>query len=394
MTLSTAVSNATQLLKIVPREYEVFGGLDVDHHSIVATFADHGKLMQSLRLPYSARQLLNYVGKHFPGQRVAFAYEAGPTGFGLYDELVANQHSCLVVAPPMVPQVAGRKVKTNRLDSRKLATSLRGGELQSIHVPSGKYRELRHLVQLRDSQVKQLTATKCRIKALLLYEGIAFPADEGKEKQWSAKVIDELLELPCSESVRFKLNQLIGTLHFHFNSAAAAQKQIRYFCKNDAELQQSSAWLKSLPGIGEIVATHLVARLGDPTLITNVRQIAGFLGLVSSEHSTGDKQNRGEITRAGDSRLRNKLIQSAWVAIRQDPELREFYSRVYQRHPRKVAARKAIVAVARKLTMRIYAVLKEQRPFVFRAVDEAPLTTEETAGHRERLDGQQNEQSR
>jgi transposase len=207
-------------------------------------------------------------------------------------------------------------------------------------------------------------------------------------------VVNELLELPCSESVRFKLDQLVGTLHFNFNSAAAAQKQIRHFCQKDPELRQSMAWLKSLPGIGEIIATHLVARLGDPLLITNVRQIAGFLGLVSSEHSTGDKQNRGEITRAGDSRLRNKLIQSAWVAIRQDPELREFYQRVYQRHPRKVAARKAIVAVTRKLTTRIYAVLKEHRPFVLRAVSAAPLTTEETAGHRGRLDGQQSEQPR
>jgi transposase len=392
MTVQSQVSGQTRVSVFIPRDYDVFAGLDVDHHSIAATFTDHDRLMQSLRLPYSAEQLLNYVRKHFSGQRLAFAYEAGPTGFGLYDELVAEQHTCLVVAPPMVPTAPGNRVKTNRLDSRKLSTSLRGGELRSIHVPSPKYRELRHLVQLRDTQVQQLTATKCRIKALLLYEGIEFPSDDGKEKQWSAGVQDELLALPCSESVRFKLDQLIGALHFHFNGAAAAQKQIRHFCKNDAELRQSIAWLKSLPGIGEIVATHLVARLGDPSLITNVRQIAGFLGLVSSEHSTGDQQNRGEITRAGDSRLRNKLIQSAWVTIRKDPELREFYQRVYQRHPRKVAARKAIVAVARKLTTRIYAVLKEQRPFVLREVSQAPLTTEETAGLRERLDGQQNEQ--
>ncbi|SRR6266496_2525862 len=392
MTVQSQVSGQTRVSVFIPRDYDVFAGLDVDHHSIAATFTDHDRLMQSLRLPYSAEQLLNYVRKHFSGQRLAFAYEAGPTGFGLYDELVAEQHTCLVVAPPMVPTAPGNRVKTNRLDSRKLSTSLRGGELRSIHVPSPKYRELRHLVQLRDTQVQQLTATKCRIKALLLYEGIEFPSDDGKEKQWSARVLDELLALPCSESVRFKLDQLIGALHFHFNGAAAAQKQIRHFCKNDAELRQSIAWLKSLPGIGEIVATHLVARLGDPSLITNVRQIAGFLGLVSSEHSTGDQQNRGEITRAGDSRLRNKLIQSAWVTIRKDPELREFYQRVYQRHPRKVAARKAIVAVARKLTTRIHAVLKEQRPFVLREVSQAPLTTEETAGLRERLDGQQNEQ--
>ena len=209
-------------------------------------------------------------GSIFRGQRLAFVYEARPTGFGLYDELVAAGHPCLVVAPPMVPRAARERVKTNRLDSRKLSTGLRGGDLKSIHVPAPKYRELRHLVQLRDTHVGQLTATKCRIKALLLYEGIAFPSDEGKAKQWSARVLDELLELPCSETVRFKLDQLIGTLHFNFNAAAAAQKQIRYYCKKDAELRQSIAWLKSLPGIGEIVATHLVARLGDPALITNV----------------------------------------------------------------------------------------------------------------------------
>jgi transposase len=387
MTIQAQVSVQSQVF--IARDYQVFAGLDVDKHSIAVTFCNHEGLLRSLRLPYSAAQLLNYVRQHFPQQRLAFVYEAGPTGFGLYDELVAAGHPCLVVAPSMVPQAPGARVKTNRLDSQKLSEGLRGGQLRSIHVPSPKYRELRHLVQLRDTQVQQLTATKCRIKALLLYEGIPFP-DKGDH--WSARVLDELLALPCSEAVRFKLDQLIGTLHFHFNAAAAAQKQIRHYCQKDEELRQSISLLTTIPGIGVIVATHLVARLGDPALITNVRQIAGFLGLVSSEHSTGDKQNRGEITRAGDSRLRNKLIQSAWVTIRKDPELREFYERVYQRHAKKVAARKAIVAVARKLTTRIYAVLKEQRPFVLRAVSATPLTKEETAGPRERLDGQQNEQ--
>ena len=90
MTSQAQVSVQSQVF--VPREYDVFGGLDVDHHSIVATFTDHDKLMRSLRLPYSAAQLLNYVRKHFPQQRLAFVYEAGPTGFGLYYELVAEGH--------------------------------------------------------------------------------------------------------------------------------------------------------------------------------------------------------------------------------------------------------------------------------------------------------------
>jgi transposase len=380
----------TQVSAFIPRNYEIFAGLDVDKRSIAVTFSDHETLMQSLRLPYSSEHLLNYVRKHFPERQVAFAYEAGPTGFGLYDELVAKGHPCLVVAPSMVPTAPGQRVKTNRLDSKKLSKGLRGGELRSIHVPSPTYRELRHLVQLRDTHVRQLTATKCRIKALLLYEGMPFP---GTDNQWSVRVLRELHALPCSEAVRFKLDHLIGTLHFHFNSAATVQKQIRRFCQNDPELRQSISLLTTISGIGWIVAAHLVARLGDWREISNVRQIAGFLGLVSSEHSTGDKDNRGPITRTGDSRLRNKLIQSAWTTIKKDPELRAFYRRVYQRHPKKVAARKAIVAVARKLTTRIYAVLKEQRPFVLRPDSTtAPLTAEETAGPRERLDTAQNEQ--
>lgn len=374
----------------IPRDYDVFGGLDVDKKSMAVVFADHEGLMRALRLPYSSRSLLNYVRKHFPEQRVAFAYEAGPTGFGLHDDLVANDYTCLVAAPSMVPRAPGQRVKTNRLDGKNLAENLRGGQLRNIHVPSRTYRELRHLVQLRDTHVAQLTATKCRIKALLLYEGIAFPDPQEK---WSARALRELEMLPCSEAVRFKLNDLIDTLQFHFNSAALAQKQIRRYCQNDPELQQSLRLLKSIPGIGWIVATHLVARLGDPREIKNGRQIAAFLGIVSSEHSTGDKENRGPITRTGDSRLRNKLIQSAWTTIKKDPQLQAFYQRIYQRNPTKVAARKAIVAVARKLTTRIYAVLKEQRPYVLRPDSSpAPLTAEETVGPRGRLDGAQNDQ--
>jgi transposase len=377
-------------LRIIPRDYDIFGGLDVDKKSMAVTFTDHGTMRKSLKLPYSASQLLNYTRKHFPGQRVAFVYEAGPTGFGLHDELTAASHPCLVVSPSMVPTAPGQRVKTNRLDSNKLSEGLRGGQLHSIHVPTQSYRELRYLVQLRDTQVDQLTATKCRIKSLLLLVGIPFPATNGR---WSGQVLRQLEALPCSAAVRFKLDRLIDALQFHFQSAAVVQKEIRRFCQDDPELSRSLSFLCSLPGMGSITATHALARLGDWRQIKNVRSIAGFLGLVSSEHSTGDKENRGPITRKGDSRLRNKLIQCAWVAINKDPELRAFYRSVYERQPRKVAARKAIVAVARKMTTRMYAVLKEQRPFVIRADNSiAPLTAEETAGSRERLDGAQNGQ--
>jgi transposase len=131
----------------VPREFEIFGGLDVDKKSIAITFMSHQGTLQSFSMPSRAEQLLNYVGKHFAGKKVAFAYEAGPTGWGLYDKLTAGGHLCVVAAPSMIPKVPGQRVKTNRLDSRKLSEHLRGGQLKSVHVPTGSYRQLRQLVQ-------------------------------------------------------------------------------------------------------------------------------------------------------------------------------------------------------------------------------------------------------
>src|SRR2546427_7161540 len=76
-----------------PTDYEVFGGLDVDKRSISVTFTNHQGFIRSLRMPYSVEHLVNHVRKHFGDQKVAFAYEAGPTGYGLYDGLVAQDFS-------------------------------------------------------------------------------------------------------------------------------------------------------------------------------------------------------------------------------------------------------------------------------------------------------------
>ena len=368
-----------KVIDFVPREFDIFGGLDVDKKSIAVTFMSQQGRIQSFSIPTRAEYLLNYVGKHFAGKKIAFAYEAGPTGWGLYDSLTSQGHACVVAAPAMIPKVPGQRVKTNRLDSQKLSEHLRGGQLKSVHVPSESYRQLRQLVQLRDTFVQQIVATKLRIKAMLLFEGLEFPpAPAGS--QWSLMVREKLKELPCSGAVRFKLDQLLESLQATEKQVLKTTREIRRFYRQDAELSQRTALLKTIPGIGEIVASHLLARIGDPQQMTNVRQLAGFIGLAPTERSTGERVARGSITRSGDGKLRSKLIQAAWSAIRQDAELREFYRSVYGRHPRDRAGRKAIVAVARKLTTRIYAVLKQQRPYVVREiVCSAPLTQEETS---------------
>jgi len=362
----------------IPMDYDVFAGLDVDKRSISVTFTTHHGFLKSLRMPYSVEHLLNHVRKHFPAQKVAFAYEAGPTGYGLYDGLVAQEYRCLIASPSMIPKAPGQRVKTNRLDSRGLAETLRGGQLKSIHVPSAVYRELRHLTQLRDTFVSEMAARKQRIKSLLLLEGIEFPpAPAGS--QWSVLVKDQLRTLPCSTTLRFKLDQLLDSLAFNEQQVVKTTKEIRRFCQHEPELVQCIKYLMTLPGIGWIVASQLVARIGDWRELRNIRQLGGFLGLVPTEHSTGDRTERGSITHTGDPRLRSKLIQAAWSAIRQDGELREFFRSVCHTHPRPLAARVAIVAVARKLSVRIAVVLMKQRAYeVRKPVHSAPLTPEET----------------
>lgn len=362
----------------VPRDYDVFGGLDVDKRSISVTFTNHQGFIRSLRMPYSVEHLLNHVRKHFPDQKVAFAYEAGPTGYGLYDGLEAEAYRCLIASPSMIPKAPGQRVKTNRLDSVGLAENLRGGQLKSIHVPSPVYRELRHLTQLRDTFVSEMVGMKQRIKSLLLLEGIEFPpAPAGS--QWSFLVKDKLRKLACSGTVRFKLDQLLDSLEFSEKQVLKTTKEMRRFCHNDPELSQCIEHVMSVSGIGWIVASQLLARIGDWRELKNVRQLGGFLGLVPTERSTGNRTDRGSITHTGDGRLRSKLIQASWSAIRQDGELREFFRSVCQTHPRHLASRVAIVAVARKLSMRISVVLMKQRPYVVREkVHSAPLTQEET----------------
>jgi transposase len=271
-------------------------------------------------------------------------------------------------------------VKTNRLDSRGLSENLRGGQLKSIHVPTEIYRELRHLTQLRDTFVSEMVASKQRIKSLLLFEGISFPPAPAGRGQWSLAVRAKLRKLQCSRSVRFKLDQLLENVEFSEKQALKTTREIRRFCREDPELSQCIEYLMSIPGIGWIVASQLLARIGNWRELKNIRQLAGFLGLAPTENSTGERTERGSITHSGDGRLRSKLVQASWSAIRQDAELREFFRSVCRTHPRNIAPRVAIVAVARKLGVRISVVLMQQRPYVVREkVQSAPLTQEETS---------------
>jgi len=229
------------------------------------------------------------------------------------------------------------------------------------------YRELRELTQLRNTFVDDIRASKYRIKALLLKNGLEYP-EAPASGQWSRSVLERLRSLTCSPAVRFKLDRLVDQLEWSKTQALKTQVALRTMLASNEELAESMRYLMSIPGIGWIIASYALARIGDWRHLKRSEEMAGFFGLVPTENSTGDHEDRGSITKTGDKRLRSMLIQGAWVAVQKDPELREFYQRIVGNHPRNTGARIAIVAVARKMATRMHCVLKERREYEVRNI--------------------------
>lgn len=347
----------------LPKEYDIFLGIDVDKNSFSFTVQDHNIMSKVKTMPSQPEQLYNYVKNHFADKKVLFAYEAGPTGYHLYDYLSAKKQDCLVVSPLSIPKAPNQKVKNNRIDSQKITEELKAGKLISIRVPQGSYRALRHLINLRENYAHNRKVAKQRIKSLLLYTSLC-SSFKDIEQNWSNNYIRVLKDLPCSNVVRQRLNMLLMDLDYARKQTLSILQQLRAFVKLHREIQEYVRYLVSIPGIGFITAVTILGRIGNPIKLKNVRELSAFVGLVPTEHSTGDNINYGSITHLGNRILRSLLIEASWSAIRRDRELNQFYFRIKNRHHPKIGARKAIVAVAHKLTQRIYCILKEQRLYI------------------------------
>jgi len=345
------------------RDFDIFIGLDVDKNSFSFTVRDNYTMKKSKRIPSDANNLYSYIQNNYQDKKVICAYEAGPTGYSLYDDLTKKGIPCLMVSPFSIPKAPNQRVKNNRIDSDKLCQFLKAGELTSIRVPDKIYRELRELATIRENNANDLKRAKQRIKALLLYANLhKFIKDSGSH--WSKRYIEQIEKIKSSISIETKLKMLLMDLDYARKQLLSAHKALQSFYSDNKEIKQYIHYLRSIPGIGFVTSTTILAKIGDPKNLKNPRELASFAGLVPREHSTGDTINKGEITRLGSHTLRFMLTEAAWIAIRYDTELKQFYHRIKSRHHPKIGAKKAITAVARKLTQIIYRVLKDQRTYI------------------------------
>lgn len=327
---------------------EVFVGLDDAKKTWRVCVRSEKQAIHDTSMPANYEVLRTFLRQRFPECTIKVMYEAGFRGFTLHDRLVEDGIGCVVLPPHLMLEAKVNRVKTDRRDAWRLAKMLEDNEYRGCHVPDQERREDRQVCRTLNAVEKEIKSTRNRIRKLLQYHGIESPVPE--EKAWAKREFREVGKLSVGESLKKSLTVLLSILESLWTHQVELRKELLALSKKP-RYQRAFAIARSLPGIGWLTAMRLVLELGeDFTRFRTGKSIGNFLGLTGSEYSTGEVQHKGRITGQGPTMVRSWMIESAWVGIRKDPVLREKFEAVWKSSGSK---KKAIVAVARKLAVRL-----------------------------------------
>ena len=285
-------------------------GLDVHKASISVAIADesgppttYGRIPNE---PSTIRTVMTRLGG--PGIELRVAYEAGPTGYALHRQLTTLGITCMVVAPSLIPKQAGNKVKTDRRDALKLARLLRSGDLTAVWVPDQAHEALRSLVRARaDAKADQLRA-KHRLSKFLLRQGCWPPIGV---RNWSKRYFTWLHQL-AFEHLPDRV--VFADYLAEVNAAGERIKRLEgalHQCAHSSSQVALIRGLQAFRGIGFLSAVTLVAEAGDLRRFRTAPQFMAYAGIVPSESSSGNKHQRGSITKTGNRLLRHVLGEAA-----------------------------------------------------------------------------------
>jgi transposase len=292
---------------------EVFVGLDVSKLKISVAVAEGGRRGE-VRFygdiessPAAVAALIRKLAK--AGTTLSFCYEAGPTGYELHRQITAAGHDCAVVAPSLIPKRAGDRVKTNRRDALSLAKLHRAGELTPVWVPDRGHEAMRDLVRAREAAMEALRRARQQLGSFLLRHGRIYSGRKAWSKAHSGWLCDQKFDHPAHHIVLAECRQAI----------AEAEVRLDRLTRQVAET--TSGWsmapvvqaYQAMRGVSLMTAVTFVVEIGDLRRFDNPRQLMAYLGLVPSEASTGERVQRGGITKAGNSRARRVLIEGAWT---------------------------------------------------------------------------------
>ena len=338
----------------------IYVGIDVHKKDWKVSIRSESLSYRTFTQPPSASILGEHLRKNFPMATYYSAYESGFSGFWAHRALVSQGIANIVVHAADVPTTQKEHAfKTDKRDCHKIARSLSNGELQALHVPSIKTQEDRSLVRLRLTFRKDLNREKNRVKSMLNFYGKEIPEQFLSSGYWSKAFIDWLKGVKFeTDSAEQALKLLIDKVeHLRFCQLEVTRKIRKLAASSD--YCSDMTLLTSVPGIGLVIGIAFLTQIETVDRFPNTNSLASYIGLVPNCHSSGDKENTGEMTYRGNKWLRELLIECAWMAARCDPALHA----TYLRHCKKMKPNKAIIRIARKLLNRIYYVLKNKRGY-------------------------------
>ncbi len=338
-------------------EYKVKGkrvyvGIDVSKRKYSVHVRSGGMMIDQLSIPADYEVLLRYIRNNYPECDIRVMYEAGFSGFGLHDYLSGEGIRCIVTPPGSVMVEKVDKKKNDKHDAARLCRNLEKGDYKACEVPDKERREDRLISRTLEQVQNDITRVKNRIRRFFDYNDLngGNTSEEWRASDWVSARRESEREGPLGESLEVNFSLLETLLE--------KRRQLR---RRLIELSRKERYkkaveiLSSVPGVGVLTAIRMVLEWGeDWSRFKSSSAVASYSGLISSEYSTGDDHRRGHITGQSRGAVRALLIQCAWTAIRHDPALRWKYMKVWKRSGSK---KKAIVAVARKMVVRMRAIM-------------------------------------
>lgn len=359
-----------------------FIGMDVHKKTITIAIAEDGT-RDSARVYGTIKNDLSELDKFCrkmvsTAGQLRFVYEAGPCGYSVYRHLTGKGFDCMVAAPSMIPKKSGDRIKTDYRDAIMLARLHRAGELTAVYVPDPQDEAMRDLSRAREDAVIAARKAKQQLNGFLLRSGFVYTGKTKWSKTHFRWISDIAMPHPAQQ---IALQEYINTVHENTNRVERLTEQIRQMVP-DWRLAPIVHSLQAARGVSLITAVTMLSEIGDIGRFKNPKHLMAYLGLVPSEHSSGDSKKRGSITKTGNKHVRKALVESAW-AYRMPPRISRVLSkrqenlsdsacqiawkaqlRLYGRYRRMMGKGKPkqviVTAIARELSAFLWAIAKKQ----------------------------------
>ena len=348
--------------KISFKGQKIFVGIDVHDKTWDVAIAPEVGIVKRHPQKASAKELFDFLKKHYPDGDYLAVYESGFSGFSTYYALKEVGIDCIVIHAADVPTSQYEEVmKTDKIDSVKLVRSLKAGLLRGIYIREKQNIDDRSVVRIRKTIQKQLGGYKSRVKHLLHCHGVEYPERfEKKQTHWSRAFIMWLMrDVKLMSDTRASLDLLIRQVEVIRGTLLEATRELRKLSQTN-RYKHRYELLTTIPGIGTIVGMSILTEIYDVTRFHNENEFAAYLGLIPTCHSSGEKVAHGEKTFRGNRQLGPMLIETAWISIGRDAGL----GAQYLNYKKRMEPQEAIVRIARKLSNIIFSVLKNEKEYV------------------------------